>query len=109
MLGLILVYWIGKYFYRLAEDYDKSKWGVAFLGVVSFYVGLLLFGFTIGIFAEVFSPGFFDDFNETLLSLIAMPFGLFCCYLLYFYLEKDWKKEDPRNNNSIDEIGKSEV
>ena len=34
MLGLVLLYWIGKYFYKLAEEYDKSKWGFAILGLV---------------------------------------------------------------------------
>ena len=108
MLGLILIYWIGKYFYNLADDYNKSKWGFTILGVVSYYGGLLFFGFAIGIIAEIFSPGFFDGFNETLYGLICLPLGVLTCYLLYQYLEKTWKKEEPMNNNSIDEIGKSQ-
>jgi hypothetical protein len=35
-----------------------------------------------------------------------LPFGALTCYGFYKYLEKIWEKEDPRNNNSIDEIGK---
>ena len=106
MLGLILIYWIGKYFYNLADDYNKSKWGFTILGIVSYYGGILVSGFVIGILAEIFSPGYFDDFNDTLFGLICLPLGGFICYLLYNYLEKTWSKEDPRNNNSIDEIDK---
>ena len=45
MLGFILLYWIGKYFYKLAEKYQKSEWGYALLGIGSYYGGILLAGF----------------------------------------------------------------
>ena len=41
-----------------------------------------------------------------LFGFLMLPFGLLSCYLLYKYLEKTWTKNDPRNNNNIDEIGK---
>ena len=106
MLGLVLLYWIGKYFYKLAEEYNKNKWGFTILGIVVYYAGILLFSIIIGIIAEIFSPGFIDNFNETLFGFLMLPFGLLSCYLLYKYLEKTWKKNDPIKNNSIDEIGK---
>ncbi|TDN87659.1 hypothetical protein DET49_111107 [Salegentibacter sp. 24] len=37
MLGLLLLYWIGKYHYRLAGEYDKSQWGFTILGIVAYY------------------------------------------------------------------------
>ena len=108
MLGLILIYWLGKYFYKLAEEYDKSKWGFAVLGVVSYYLITFGFAITVVIIAEIVSPGYIDTFSDRALDLISMPFGLLAIYLLYQYLLKTWKKEDVRNNNSIDEIGKSQ-
>lgn len=105
MLGLILLYWIGKYFYKLAEEYNKSQWGFAILGIVVYYGGILLFGVILGIMAEIISPGFLDTFNETLFGFLMLPFGILSCYLLYKYLEKTWKKNRP--NNEIDEIGNS--
>ncbi len=107
MLGLILLYWIGKYFYKLAEEYDKSKWGFAILGIVVYYAGTFAFGITFGIIAEITNPGLIEGFNETLLGLIALPFGILSCYLLYKYLEKTWEKNKPNPNKLIDEIGKS--
>ena len=98
MLGILLLYWIGKYFYKLAEEYNKSKWGFAILGVVVYYGGTLVFGFLMGIIGEVISPGFFDDFNETVLGLIILPFGILSCYLLYKYLDKTWKMKQEHLN-----------
>ena len=37
MLEIILVITVGKYFYRLADKYKKSKWGYAILGLVVCY------------------------------------------------------------------------
>lgn len=103
MLGLILLYWIGKYFYKLAEEYDKNKWAHAIFGIAVYYGGALGVGITFGIVAEIMSPGFIDSINETLLSIMMLPFGILSCYLLYKYLEKTWKKNLPINE--IDEIG----
>lgn len=106
MLGLILLYWIGKYFYKLAEEYNKSKWGFAILGIVVYYGGILIFSLIVGIMTEIISPGFLDTFNETLLGLLMLPFGILSCYLLYKYLEKTWKKSKPDPDKLIEEIGK---
>ena len=106
MLGLVLLYWIGKYFYKLAEEYDKSKWGFAILGIVVYYVGILILGFTLGLVVELISPGFFETMNDMALNLLALPLGILSCYLLYKYLEKTWEKNKPNPNNLIDEIGK---
>ena len=106
MLGLILLYWIGKYFYKLAEEYDKSKWGFAILGVVVYYSGILLFGILVGIYYGLFLPEELETLNETLIGLISIPFGILSCYLLYKYLEKKWKKNSPLENDLIDQIGK---
>ena len=99
MLGLILLYWIGKYFYKLAEEYDKSKWGFAIIGIVTYYAGIFMFGFITGIVIELTAPGAIDSINETLLGLMMLPFGILSCYLLYKYLDKTWEKSLP-----IDEI-----
>lgn len=106
MLGLLLLYWIGKYFYKLAEEYNKSKWGFAILGVFVYYIGIILFSFFTGILMELFSPGYIDSVNEILLGLLMIPFGILSCYLLYRYLENAWKKNVINPEVLIDEIGK---
>ena len=49
MLGIVLIYWLGKYFYQLAEKYNQNKWLYAILGIVVYYVSQLFFGFVLGI------------------------------------------------------------
>jgi hypothetical protein len=44
MLGLFLLYFIGKSFYELAHEYDKSRWGFAIAGVVAYYFGTFVAG-----------------------------------------------------------------
>ena len=106
MLGFILLYWIGKYFYKLAEKYQKSEWGYALLGIGSYYGGILLAGFFTGIFVELLYPGVIENSNETLLGILMLPFGLLSCYVVYTYLEKTWKKNKPKNE--MDAIGVSQ-
>ena len=103
MLGLIFLYWIGKYFYNLAEEYDKNKWTYAILGIVSYYGGTIFFGLIIGIILGLFYPESIDGLDETMLSLVMIPFGILRCYLLYSYFEKTWKKNMPVNE--MDQIG----
>jgi hypothetical protein len=105
MIGLLLLYWIGKYFYKLADEFEKSKWGFTVLGIVVYYTGTIVFAITFVIVAEIVSPGYIDTANERTIDLISLPFGLLSCYLLFKYLKKTWTKNDPRKNNSIDEIG----
>ena len=106
MLGLLLLYWIGKYFYKLAEEYNKSKWGFTILGVVSYYGGMFVFSVIAGIILEIISPGFFDDLNEILFSILMIPFGILSCYILYKYLEKTWEKNNPDSTELIEEVSK---
>nr|WP_321407127.1 hypothetical protein [uncultured Carboxylicivirga sp.] len=105
MLGLLLLYWIGKYYYKLAEQYNKNHWGFAILGVASYYGGTFLFSFLAGIIMEIISPGIIDSINEVLFSVVMIPFGLLTCYLVYIYLEKTWRNKDSGLINKINEIG----
>lgn len=108
MLGLVLLYWIGKYFYKLAEAHNKSKWGYAVLGIASYYIGIVVFSFSVGFISEIVAPGFIETMNELLLSIILIPFGILSCYALYTYLERQWKKEAPAPEVLINKIGEEE-
>lgn len=106
MIGFLLLFWIGKYFYKLAEEYNKSKWGFAILGIVVYYGGIILFSAIVGIIGEIISPGFADTLNDTLFGFLMLPFGILSCYVLYKYLEKTWKKNNLDPIDLIDDIGK---
>lgn len=93
MFGLILLFFIGRHYYRLAEKHDKNKWGYAFLGIVAYYVGTLLFGLIVGVIMEIVSPGYLETISDSALGLIALPFGILASYVLYILLKKDWENK----------------
>lgn len=108
MLGLVLLYWIGKHFYKLAEEYRKSQWGFTILGIIAYYGGIVFFSFTLGIVLEIISPGYVESINEFVFGILMIPFGLLTCYLLYLYLEKTWKRKTSDLRERINEISVTE-
>ncbi|MFD0862169.1 hypothetical protein ACFQ1M_08105 [Sungkyunkwania multivorans] len=109
MLGILLIYFIGRYFYRLAEKYDKSKWGFAIIGVLSYYGGLALFGLTLGVILGLVAPETLDTMNERLLGILLIPFGIGSSWGLYVFLKRRWQKESNLVVDEIDDIGKNEI
>lgn len=107
MLGILLIYFIGKHFYKMAETYNKNKWLFAILGVVTYYVGTFIGGIVLAILDEIFVLGINWDSN-LILGLMALPFGIALDYLFYKILEKKWKKEFVPVGNEIEDIGKPE-
>lgn len=93
MLGLLLIVFIGRWFSKLAFDYDRNRWAFAILGVVTYYAGTLIFGFLLGIIiAATGNIDFLTDTNTFLISLMAIPFGIGSCVALYYGLRSYWKK-----------------
>lgn len=107
MLGIILLIVIGKYFYKLAEDFDKNKWGYAILGIAGYYAGTIIGGIILGlILVFIYSDIEIESMSENRLGLIALPFGLISAYILHYFLKKKWKKEREIEKGAIDNIGK---
>lgn len=100
MLGLLLVYFIGKKFYDLAGIYEKSQWGFAILGVVSYYLGASVGGMFSFIAADLLGTMPVEEMNQLVLGLIAIPFGLFSCFICYKILNKRWSSQTVAGNNA---------
>jgi hypothetical protein len=92
MLGLILVFFVGKYFYDLAARYNKSEWGYAILGVASYYAGTAIIGFVIGILGEFAVISDVESIPTIVLTLVAIPAGALTSFLTYRYLENRWDR-----------------
>ncbi|TCP26793.1 hypothetical protein EV195_102135 [Tenacibaculum skagerrakense] len=105
MLGLILLYVIGKKFHELADNYEKSKWGYAIIGVIVYYVGAIGIGMILLILLEYLGLINIDGINDVVLSFMIAPFGILSCYLLYRFLEKKWEREKPKVDSDIEQIG----
>ena len=106
MLGLILIYFIGRSFYRLAEQFNKNRWLFAILGIVAYYAGTFIGGLILGIVDGFLGLGFNWD-NDLSLGLIALPFGVLMTYVFYVLLKRNWKKLDVETVDMIQDIGKS--
>jgi hypothetical protein len=96
MIGLILLYFVGKAYYDLADTHGKSKWSFAILGVASYYGGIFLGGIGIAVIYEIVSPGTIEQMNETLLGVMAIPLGVLVCWGLYKFLQSNWRKSGKR-------------
>ncbi len=100
MLGILLIYFIGKNFYELAGKYGKHQWGFAIAGVLSYYLGTFLGGLVIG-FYFFMMDSFVEDSNRFVLNLIAVPFGILACMGLYRFLKYVWQREAVSVNSDI--------
>lgn len=101
MLGLILIYFVGKAFYELAGLHDKSQWLYAVLGVGSYYLGIILTGFLLGILLELGALLFLADLDEMILGFICIPFGVLSCWGLYSFWKKSWAKESSVGSSDL--------
>ncbi len=91
MFGLILIYFIGKSFFKLAEKHKKSEWGYAVLGVALYYIGSFSGAFIVTVLFELFSPGTLDNIEDTLLGLMGVPFGLITWWFALKQITKKWE------------------
>ena len=106
MLGILLIYFIGKRFYDLAEEFNQNKWVYAILSVVIYYALGTVFVFIVALLdIMVFEWGF--DWESTYgMNLLIVPFGLLAVWGFYMLLENRWKRANPVIKDEIDDIGK---
>ncbi|HEY5748060.1 MAG TPA: hypothetical protein VIU12_18445 [Chryseolinea sp.] len=100
MLGLVLIYWVGKAFYLLAERNGKNVWGHAILGVVIYYGGMLFSAAIIGVLLGIFEVSL-GTFFDLLITLMAIPFGLLSCWIAFRYLEDRWENVAGDNEEEV--------
>lgn len=92
MLGIILLYNLGKYFYDLALEFDKSKWKYTIFGIIIYFVGQILAGFSMAIIDILFGTQI-TSLPSFVVNIIALPFGIFAAWLYYNYLQNKWSKK----------------
>jgi hypothetical protein len=98
MLGIFLIYFIGKSFYNLAEKHGRSKWGFAILGVVVYYAMQVLLTLILILLEneEVLS-------NTLLISLMAIAAGGIGDLVFYRILSNTWEKR-PKITHSQEDL-----
>ncbi len=104
MLGLIPLFFIGRWYYQLAHEFNKERWGYAFLGVGIAIAAQILFGFVTGFIAALTDNLQWLD-NPLIISLIAFAFAITCVVIVYNMLKRSWKKTaevEKSNPNLLD-------
>ena len=107
ILKILFILFIGAFFFRLAEDYNKNTWLYAILGIASYYIGTFVSGFLIGLFfallgGDTTSIGL--DSN-LVLALVIIFFGFLACWGFYRILKRSWEQQKASSENKIDQIG----
>lgn len=107
MFGVLLIYFIGKRFYDLSEEFNKNKWLFAILGIAVYYgMGFLSVMIIVLLDMLIFEWNF--DWESSFgINLLVIPFGLLAVWGYYMLLENRWKKTVVIVKNEINNIGKS--
>ena len=79
MLGLLLLYLIGRQFYDLARRHGRNGWGLALLGIAAYYLGIFVAGGTLALVLE----------------------ALESCYLVYRLLDQHFRGIEPDRESVI--------
>ena len=107
MLGILLIYFIGKRFYDLSIEFNKNKWVYGILGVVGYYAIGGLFVFIIA-FLDIYVFDWGYDWESSYgINFISLPLGLLGVWGLYMLLENKWKKPVIVIKDEINDIGKN--
>jgi hypothetical protein len=102
MLSIFVIYFIARSFYELAKIHSKNKWLYAILGIAMFYVGSVTFGVILALLTYLNDNINNLINNESLLSLISIPFGLLSCWIFYKLLKRQWSNAFTNKNAFIE-------
>ena len=102
-LGYIFLFYIGFYFYRLAENHNKNKWLFAVIGIVAYFVGVI--GYPL--YLRIFNFEEIRGFDITSISLKSFLIGLICVFFLFQVLNFIWNRKKNVNIKEIDKIGRA--
>lgn len=95
MLGIVILFSIGSYFYKLAEKFNKNKWLYGILGVVVYFVGTTLTAGMIGIIMGLINVDVTDKLARAI-GYATIPIGFLLTFVLYKILKPNWEEEYKR-------------
>lgn len=92
MLGLLLLYYVGKAFYNLAIANNKNGWLFGILGVVVYYGGIFIGQVLIILVYTLWLKEDVEGLNNMLIALMSIPVGILTCWGFYALLKRSWTK-----------------
>ena len=101
MLGYIFLFYIGFYFYRLAENHKKNKWLFGIVGIATYIFGNAIFALHTIFFLEQN----INNFNILFFSFKSFVIGLLFAFTLFYLLHFVWSRKKVIIEEEIDKIG----
>ncbi|MCB0820137.1 MAG: hypothetical protein KDC13_05910 [Bacteroidetes bacterium] len=102
MLGLLLLYFIGKHFYQLAFEHNRKPWPPAILGVLAYFLGTFIYGFILAITLELGFDTHIENINRYAVEFSSIPFGILAAYGLRTIYLRHWKKSPNPDSDLLD-------
>ncbi|MFT6244027.1 MAG: protein-S-isoprenylcysteine O-methyltransferase Ste14 [Salibacteraceae bacterium] len=91
MLGLLIIYWVGKWYFTLAEKHNKSKWLYAVLGALVYVTILITSPFLVVLIAFLVGADGTLELPQITLSLMGILIGLIATWALRAILKRQWE------------------
>lgn len=101
-LGYIFVFYIGFYYYRLAENHKKYKWLFAIVGIATYFTGSAIYPLYLWFFTSSEIP----ISESSKIAIQSFFIGLLCVFALFHILDFFWNRKEKTNQKEIDKIGK---
>ena len=102
ILNYIFLFYVGFYFYRLAEIHNKNKWLLGIIGIATYFIGSTVYP----LFIRFFYTEEIYDFDLAKITLKSFLIGFSCIFFLFHLLSFIWSKKKKINKKEIDKIGK---
>jgi len=100
-LGCTFLFYVGFYFYRLAENHKRNKWLFGFLGIALFVVAYLFYM----LFCRFFNSYKYNVENLMSIGIKAFVTGFICIVVVFQILGFVWSRKKKVKENLIDKIG----
>ncbi len=100
MVGLLFIFFIGRWFYNLVQGKGWQAWGLACIGVVSYYFGTITFVVVI----ELLDAFVFTEISLTLVEVVSFIPGLLFCYMVYVLCKKYIRKSQGTGSSTANKV-----
>ena len=102
LLSYIILFYVGFYFYRLAENHKKNKWLFGLIGILFYFLSVFIYlCYLFFFYSEELSV-----MELASVSLKSFLVGLFGVFILFQVLSFVWSRKKKIDKKEIDKIGK---
>lgn len=108
VISLIILVFIGKYYYELAQEFEKHRWLYAILGVLVYFAAGFIVSYSIvGLVLLKLIEFDFNSFSN--LMMLEYVSGVSFAIILYIILNIAWGRKEKLKKREIEDIGKPMV